>query len=394
MSASSALQRRPRLLFSVNVAWYFLSHRLSLAVAALARGYDVHLVADFQDHGEVDRVRAAGITYHRVHLERGGRSYLRDARLAAGLWRVYRALRPDIVHHVSIKPVLYGGIVARLLGVPGVVHAVPGMGYLFTHRDGRGRMLRSVVGLGYRLSMGGRTRVIFQNDTDRAEFVDAGWVASDRALLFPGSGVDVGKFQPAPEQDGRVTFTLPARILREKGVTEFALAARAMRGYGSPARFILAGARDLHNPGALSLDEIAKLCASTGVEWLGHVSDMPSLYRETSVVCLPSYREGTPKALQEACASGRAIIATDVPGCREVVRDGENGLLVAPRDADALAAAMQRLEGDAELRRRMGAAGRQRAILEFDERFVIERTLTMYDELLRGRPHAIHEKRG
>lgn len=374
---------RPRLLFVVNVAWFFLSHRLALARAASRLGYDVHLAADFDHPRELARLAEEGISFHRIRLQRGGLNPLTDLVLLFSLGRLYRRLAPDIVHHVTVKPVLYGGAVARWLGVPGIVHAVPGLGYVFTDEGSKARLLRRLVGVGYRHVFGTiRARGIFQNCTDLEYFVDRGWIDPCQAVLIPGAGVDVERFRPGAEPSGPVTFVLPARILREKGIVEFAAAASMRRREGSRARFVLAGGLDPGNPGALSRDETTRLCADHGLEWVGHVEDVPALLAASHVVCLPSYyREGLPKALLEACASGRAIVTTDMPGCRDVVRDGENGLLVPVRDVIALAAAMRILEADGSLRQRLGEAGRERALREFSEPLIVQRTMDLYAEL-------------
>ena len=376
----------PRLLFVVNVAWFFLSHRLALARAAMGAGYDVHLAADFDDRRELTRLAEEGISYHRIRLQRGGLNPLRDLGLLVSLTRLYRRLAPDIVHHVTVKPVLYGGAAARWLGVPGIVHAVSGLGYVFTDEGWQARMLRRLVGAGYRHVLGtDRARAIFQNGTDLGHFVEHRWIAPGQAMLIPGAGVDVERFRPGAEPPGPVTFTLPARILREKGVVEFAEAASILRREGSRARFVLAGGLDPSNPGALTRDETLRLCADHGLEWVGHVEDVAALLSASHVVCLPSYREGLPKALLEACAAGRAIVTTDVPGCRDVVRAGENGLLVPVRDPVALAVAFRTLEADGALRQRLGAAGRERAVREFCEPLIVQRTMALYAELRSAR---------
>jgi glycosyltransferase involved in cell wall biosynthesis len=307
---------------------------------------------------------------------------LRDLKLAVSLAGLYRQLKPAIVHHVTIKPVLYGGAAARWAGVPGIIHAIPGLGYLFTREERGLQFVRQFVGAGYRYVLGTRRALaIFQNEVDLRHFVDAGWITPDRAVLIPGSGVDVSRYLPTPEPEGPVTFVLPARILREKGVHEFAMAATLLRRAGSASKFVLAGGLDPENPGALSRREVEDLCAEHGLEWLGHVEGMPQLLAGCHVVCLPSYREGMPKALLEACAAGRPVITTDVPGCRAVVRHSVNGLLVPARDAAALASAMQQLEADGEGRQRFGAAGRARAVNEFNESLVVQRTMDLYERL-------------
>jgi glycosyltransferase involved in cell wall biosynthesis len=279
---------------------------------------------------------------------------------------------------------VYGTLVARALNVPGILNAVSGLGYSFS--GGRTRWLVSrLVATAYRFALRRPgIRVIFQNNDDIHAFVSAGIVDPAQAVLIRGSGVDLLAFRRTCEPPGPPRVVLPARMLRDKGVAEFAEAARLLRARGSAATFLLAGMMDSANPAGLSHEELRQLQQDTGVQWLGHVADMPALLASSHVVCLPSYREGLPKALIEACASGRPIVATDVPGCRDVVTHQVNGLLVRPRDAHALAEALQQLLSDPALRTRMGAQGRHKAETEFDVTAVVRATLDEYRKILDG----------
>lgn len=377
-STRGAASVSKRLLLNVNVAWFFLSHRLAIARAAHAEGFDVHLAADVASDAEAAALRGENLTFHRVRLSRGGLSPARDFGYVAQLARVVRKVRPHLIHNVTAKPIVYGTLVARSLGVPRILNAVSGLGYAFS--GGGKRLLASrLVTMAYRVALRHPgVRVIFQNTDDLQVFVNAGILHPDQAVLIRGSGVDLQAFPVTCEPPGPPQVVLPARMLRDKGVVEFAHAARLLRSRGSAARFLLAGMMDEANPAALGPEELQALQRNNGVEWLGHVTDMPGLMSSSHVVCLPSYREGLPKALIEACASGRPIVATDVPGCRDVVTHQVNGLLVRPRDARALAEALQRLLSDPGLRIRMGAAGRRRAESEFDVATVVQATLDEY----------------
>ncbi len=294
------------------------------------------------------------------------------------LWRLYRRERPDIVHHVALKPVLLGGVAARLAGVRAVVGAVAGLGFLFSGDRRASRVARllkwSLPGLI------GRGFAIVQNPEDAAMLADCG-VASARIRLIRGAGVDINCFSPRPELPGTPLVVLPARMLRDKGVGEFVEAARMLREQGVAARFALVGAPDPANPASISATELRTWAAAGVVEWWDQREDMPEVYAACHVVCLPSYREGLPKALLEAAACGRAIVTTDAPGCREVVRDGDNGLLVPVRNATALAMALRRLLADGGLRRVMGARGREIAVAAFSVERVVSETLALYREL-------------
>jgi glycosyltransferase involved in cell wall biosynthesis len=281
--------------------------------------------------------------------------------------------------------VIYGTAVARLLGTVGIVNAISGFGYAYgsqAHRRLFRRMLDEAYSAAFRPP---NVRIIVQNDADLMEVLRMCPTAGDRIRLISGSGVDLRQFQPSPEPAGTPTVLLPARLLGEKGIREFAAAAVALRGEGIRARFVVAGRLDPANRSALSPQEMSELAERCGVQWLGDCRDMPHCLSQAHIVCLPSYyREGVPKVLLEACAAGRAIVTTDTPGCRDVVRAGENGLLVPPRDVGALAAAIHRLLADPQLRYHMGVAGRARAEREFGIETVVHAHLELYRELIKA----------
>jgi len=377
-----------KVLYVVNEAHFFLSHRLPIARAARAAGWDVHLAAPADhvwapDGFGVDEVRAAGLVFHEIPVSRRGTNPLRDARTLWALYRLYRRLRPDLVHHITIKPVLYGGIAARLARLPAVVNAVPGLGRVFVARGLRAALLRRAVTFAYRLATGhGRSRVIVQNPADAERLVGAGAVAAGRIVLIRGSGVDLEEFAATPDPGGTPVVILAARLLWEKGVGEFAAAARRLRERGVEARFALLGDCREAMPDAVPRAWLAARADEGVLEWWGRRTDMARVMAGCHVVCLPSsYGEGVPKVLIEAAAAGRPIVASDIPGCREIVEDGRNGLLVPPRDADALADALERLIGDRDLRERMGREGRRIAEASFSEGAVVARTLEIYREL-------------
>ncbi len=370
-----------RLLYVSNVAWFFTSHRLHLALAARAAGYDVH-VAAAQDSG-AEKLEAEGFTVHALPLARGEAGGASELGTLLALDRLYRALAPRIVHHVTIKPVLYGSLAARRVGVPVTVNAVTGLGTLFIASGARARMRRAVVLAALRLGAAHRRCWhIFQNQDDQATYIRAGIAVPERSVLIPGAGVDLAAFAPGTEPEGPPVIALPARLLGDKGVREFVAAARLVRARMPAARFALVGGLDPDNPSAVPEAEVRGWVASGDVEWWGHRSDMPSVLRGATVVCLPSYREGMPKALLEAAAAGRAIVTTDVPGCRDVVGHEREGLLVPARDTAALAGAVARLLDDASLRVRLGSAARVRAELEFGEGRVAATTLALYADAL------------
>jgi glycosyltransferase involved in cell wall biosynthesis len=354
----------------VSEDWYFVSHRLPLAMASLASGYEVLVVTNCTGHEE--RLRAMGLTIIPFQMDRRGLNLLGLLREVIGLSRLYAQWKPDIVHHVALRPLLVGGVAARLSGVKHVVSAVAGMGFLFIDAD-RLRPVRALVRLSLRWLLA-RGVTIVQNPDDAALLNQVG-VAADSIRIIRGAGVDTQLFRPQPEPSGRIVVMLPARLLWDKGVGEFVEAARLL---GDAARFVLVGMPDSDNPAAVPEGTIKAWVDAGLVEWWGHRNDMHEALNRAHIVCLPSYREGLPKALLEAMACGRPCIATDVAGCREAVRAGDNGLLVPPKDSVALAQAITRLIHDPALRQSMGRCGRERALTEFSQEKVIEATQEIY----------------
>ncbi|HEY3044908.1 MAG TPA: glycosyltransferase family 4 protein [Vicinamibacterales bacterium] len=378
--AASAARRRKLLIF-VTEDWYFVSHRLSLAVAAQAAGYDVSIVTRVRDHAAV--IRDSGLRLIPFENVRSSLNPLGELRTLARLVLLYRRERPDLVHHVAMKPVLYGSLAARLAGRPPAVNALAGMGWLFTSGTGGARWLKPAVR--WALARALATGVALVQNPDDALFVKQLGVPGSRIRRVAGSGVDLKQFRPQPfpgGDDSAPVVVLPARLLWDKGVGEFVDAARLLRQRGVVARFVLAGEPDPLNPASIPPDRVSQWIQEGIVECVGWVSDMPALMAACHVVCLPSYREGLPKSLIEAAAAGKPIVTTDVPGCREAVRDGDNGLLVPPRNAQALADALARLIENPELRRQMGARGRIRAEQEFGMDKVIGQMLALYEEAL------------
>lgn len=374
---------KPKLLFLQTQDYTFWSHRMPFARAALAAGYEVVVAAHEDAHGE--RIRAAGLRFVPLPWSRSGVNPFYELLLLLKIIRLYAEERPDIVHQVTAKPILYGTLAAALCGVRGVVNTFTGLGFVFISEGLKARALRGGVSLALRLALSrAGSRTIFQNADDLALFVDGGLIAAERAVLIRGSGVDVERFAPSPEPEGVPLVVLPARMLWDKGVGEFVEAARRLAAEGARARFALVGEADEQNPAAVPADRLARWKEEGAVEWWGHRADMEAVYAEASVVCLPSYREGLPKALLEAAACSRALVAADVPGCREAVRHEETGLLVPVRDAGALASALRRLLADSALRRRLGEAARRLAVAEFAEEKVAGETLRVYDGLLGG----------
>lgn len=377
----SALAGR-RLLFVINDLDFFVSHRLPIAVAARDAGMDVHVAV--APGPAVKRLQAEGITLHPVPITRSGTHPAEELRVLWRLYRIYRRLRPDLVHAVTIKGVLYGGWAARLANVPAVVSAISGLGHVFVQRGIRAAVGRSLVLWGYRLALRPRrSRVIFQNPEDQATFLGARIMTQSNATLIRSAGVDLTEYKPVPEAPGTVLVVFASRMLWSKGAGDFVVAAERLHASGIRARFILVGPPDPQNPAAISESQLEQWHGAGIVEWWGRREDMPQVFAQSHIVCLPTaYGEGVPKVLIEAAASGRPIVATDVPGCREVVKHGMNGLLVPAGDIDELCRGLKRLIDDPQLRRDMGAQGRKIAESEFSVERVVSETLDVYRELI------------
>ncbi len=377
MTAPLAADRR--LLFLMNEALFFTTHRLPVALAAQQAGYEVHVAAPFEA-GPVAVIRDRGFHYHDLPLKRGGRSLLGEARLLARCFQLIRRIKPDLVHHVAMKPVIFGGLASRLLGVPGVVHAITGLGFLFIRDDWPARLIRALIMPLYRFALGHPNgRVIFQNPDDLKLFLGHRLVRKEVTLMIKGCGVDMTTFTPRAVPDEPMVVMFPARILGDKGVHEFIHAARHLKAAGTTARFVLVGRRDPANPTDVAEATIRGWEAEGLIEWWGFRTDMPSVLAQAHIVCMPSYREGLPRGLIEAAACGLPIVTADVPGCREVVRHGDSGFLVAVRDGPATAEAIGKLLEDPDLRAAMGQAARQFAEAEFTVEAFVADTLAAYD---------------
>ncbi|MBK5929403.1 glycosyltransferase family 4 protein [Halochromatium salexigens] len=382
--ATLANQRPPRLLFLITVDWFFTSHFLARALAARRAGYEVLVMTHLE--GERARLHAAGLVPIHWQVRRRGLNPLTELRSLWQLVRVYRRQRPDLVHQIALKPIVYGTLAARFAGVRHLVNAPVGMGFVFTSTSPLARTLRPLLGLALRLLLNpAGSRVVFENADDRALALAAGMVREPAAVLIRGAGVDVHHIRPVAEPPGIPRVVLVARMLWDKGVGEFVAAARILQERGVRARCLLIGGLDPDNRACIEPTRLKAWQAEGIIDWLGHREDVAELIAGSHIVALPSYREGLPKALLEGLAAGRSIVTTDVPGCREAVIAGETGLLVPARDPKALADALACLLENPQLRQRFGAAGRRLAEQAFATEQVEQTTLALYDALLGAR---------
>lgn len=381
--------RRPKVIFTFADDRFFWSHRLSVARAALRSGYEVVVATGVYAYGQ--QIQDEGFRLVPLELIRSSRSPLREFRALRQLRRVYRQEQPDIVHQVAIKAVLYGSIAGLGMNQMRTVNALTGLGYLVASSSAKAAFLRGIVWRAFRFLLNHRdNRVLVENQDDRNLVINHLKISPANVIVTRGSGVDTEVFQPTPEPDGLPVVVLASRMLWIKGIKEFVEAARMLRAKGVLARLALAGDSDPNNPSCVPREQLLEWQKSGIVEWWGHQADMPQVFRRASFVCLPSHGgEGVPKVLMEAAACGRAIVTTNVPGCREIVEHGVNGLVVPPEDAVSLAAAIEQLLSDPESRRRMALRSREKAIEEFSEQAVIRQTLVLYSQLLGSRPSSI-----
>lgn len=388
MQTSSPLSGK-KLAIVVNDVTFFLSHRLNIAQAARDQGMQVLVLAP--DNPAATSLAGMGLTFIPWEVSRWGANPFAELSSLLRLAKLYRQYRPDLVHHVTIKPVIYGSFAARLAGIAARVNAISGLGQVFTACGFSAELRRALVKRMYRVALNlPGTAVIFQNRDDRQAFLDAHLVDSGKTVLIPGAGVDTTALSPQPEAQGLPVVLFASRLLVEKGVREFVAAAQQLKSAGVSARFVLAGQPVLGNPGSIGMQEYERWRERGVVDCVGHRGDIAELLHASHVVCLPSYYgEGVPKILIEAASCGRAIVTTDWPGCRDIVEHERTGLLVPIRDSNALAQAIQRLLANAEERRSFGARGRQKVLQEgFGEDAVVGRTLELYGQLLQSLPHS------
>jgi len=369
------------LLLVVNVDWFFMSHRLPIALAAKQAGYDVHIATGITD--KLTDMLACGLKVHPLPLVRSGVGVLNAVHTLLNLLRIVKAVRPDVLHLVTIKPVLLGGLVARVLQVPALVSAVSGLGYVFMAQGLVAKLRLHVVRHVYAWALGHKNQtVIFQNPDDLAALQAATGLLASKTTLIRGSGVDLQQYTSLPMPTGIPVVLFPARLLADKGAFEFVAAAQQLKTAGVSARFVLVGQIDSANPTSLTQTQIDEWVAQGVVECWGHRSDMPAALASATLVVLPSYREGLPKVLLEAAACGRPVVTTDVPGCRDAIEPGKTGVLVPVRNSTKLAEAIAALLQNPAQCAAMGKAGRELAEREFDVQAVAIKHLAIYEQLL------------
>ena len=377
------MKKNKKLLILVNDLNFFCSHRLPIAEALLVKGFDICI--GYGEIGGADQslLKQKGFKVYSIPMQRGSINILKELKTFFYILRFFKREKPDIVHLITIKPYLYGGIAARIMGVPAVISAVSGLGALFIHKDMRSKFLRFILYPFYKLAFKHSSqKVIIQNNDDMQLLVNWGVLNPAKVKLIKGSGVKIEHFTNLDEPDGIPVVCFAARLLKDKGVYEFVSAAKLLNKKGVNARFYLAGNLDEKNPAGLNQYDLNQIKSEGYVEILGYQKDIPKLYANSHIICLPSYREGMPKSLIEAAAASRVVVTTDVTGCRNVIIPNKTGFLVPVKNTKKLADTLEWLIKNPNERVAMGKEGRKFAEKEFPVEKIVKSHLDVYDELL------------
>ena len=373
-----------KLAILVNDLSFFCSHRLPIAEAAKDKSFNV--VVGYGELGGADPqfLKKKGIKVCYVPMKRGSLNIIKNLQSFYYIWLFFKRERPDIAHLITIKPYLFGGVIARIIGIPSLVSAVSGLGTVFLHKNLKSKFLRFLIYPLYKLAFNHVNQiVIFQNQDDANKLLKMGVLSKNKVRLIRGSGVKLEKFFNFEENTGVPVVCFAARLLIDKGVYDFISAARILKKRGITSRFLLAGDLDTKNPSGIKINDLNKIKEEGYVEIIGFQDDIPKLYEMSHIICLPSYREGLPKTLIEAAAASRAVVTTDVPGCRDAIIPNKTGILVPVRNSFALANAIQELIENKDKRLLMGRAGRELAEKDFDINNIVKAHLKIYGELKR-----------
>jgi glycosyltransferase involved in cell wall biosynthesis len=373
---------KKKLLIVCNVDWFFISHRIGIAKQAVLEGYDVYVAAE--DTGRADEIREVGAKFINLSFSRSGTNILEEFKVLAAFNKLYKNLKPDIVHHITLKPVIYGSLVAKFRNIKGVVNAIAGLGYNFTG-DRKGLLFSVLIKLMKYGFDRENVSVIFQNKSDHNDLKSTGVLSQKNKIFYTkGSGTDLNQYQfsDLPSNE-RINILFPTRMLWDKGVKELKSASEILKEkYKDKITFLLAGLADDGNKMGVTSEYLNAWSDGNYVNWIGYQKDMPKIFANSEIVVLPSYyREGIPKSLIEACAIGRPIVTTNSIGCEECVEDGYNGFKIEPRSAQQLAEAIEKLILSRSLREDFGKNSRLKAEKEFDVNEVINIHMNIYKQL-------------
>ncbi|TVL09945.1 glycosyl transferase family 1 [Shewanella algae] len=370
-----------KLLYVVNAEWFFISHRLPIALEAIKQGYEVHLACGVTDVGKVNYLKSLGISVHDVNISRSGRSLLKEFYSLKELYDVVSLVSPDVIHCVTIKGVIYGGLVSRFKKVNKRIFSISGLGYVFIQGGILNFFLRTFVVNLYRMALKGRRiKVIFQNNDDKLIFVKSKIVSDVDCCHIRGSGVDLSKFTFSPIPSDKPVVMFLARLLKDKGLIEFLEAADIVAQRGFDANFVLVGDIDVGNPNSITMEELEAFKKKVNFQHWGYSASVQNIIPKSHIMVLPSYREGLPKSLIEAAACGRPVITTDVPGCRDAISPGVSGILVPVKDSHSLANAIIDMIGNRDLMENMGREGRLLAEESFDINHVVRIHMNLYKD--------------
>jgi glycosyltransferase involved in cell wall biosynthesis len=370
----------PCIAYLVTEDWAFMQHRLPMARAARDAGFEVHVLTRVEARG--DDIAREGFKVHPINWRRAANGVLAVTTAIGEVRAVLRAIRPDVLHNVAIKPAVVGSLATIGLGGIGVVNSIVGMGSAFLAASLKAQAMQVAINTAFRILLNRRrTLTVVQNPDDRQALERAG-VRADRIVLIPGSGVDTDHLPAMPEPPPPIRAAFVGRMLEDKGVRPLIAAQRLLRAQGVEVELLLCGEPDPDNPTSIAATELAAWGREPGIVWRGFVKDIREIWACSQIAVLPSRREGLPKTLLEAAACARPMVATDAPGCREVAIEGETGLLVPIDDAAALAAAIARLAGDAALRRRLGRRARELAETRFSSRDIGRQTVAAYRRVM------------
>lgn len=373
-------EKKPKIIFFVTEDWYFWSHRLPIARAAKVAGFEVVVVTRVDKHRA--QIENEGFKVIPVKLKRQSKNIFKEISFVFQIIKIYHQENPDLVHHVAMKPIIYGTLAAFFNKTPHVVNAYAGLGFLFISENWKAKLLKYILLVCYKvLFLIKPTHTIFQNSEDLRFFINSGIVNKKRTELIRGSGVNLFDFNVADEPEGRITVMLASRMLWDKGIGELIEATKVLKAKNIDFRTILVGKPDSENPKSISENILKKWDDDGIIEWWGYQENMPEILSKAHIIVLPSYREGVPKGLLEAAACGKPIVTTDVVGCREVVKHLENGFLVHVKDIQSLSHALEILIKNSGLRHEMGTKGRQLVEKYFSEQVVVEKTMKLYKKI-------------
>jgi glycosyltransferase involved in cell wall biosynthesis len=384
--------KRVRILYLGNHAGIFLSHRLPVFKKMVQSGFEVHvavpakpdLLSQNIDQNSIQTIKESGFQYHDIKIHRSSTNIKKEICSFVDIFKLLKLVKPDLVYNATQKPVLYGSLISKIVKTPCVVNSLTGLGFVFTDKGIKASLLKIVMKLFYRYTLDRQNSMnIFHNHDDRNYFLAKGIVNKSNSIVIKGSGVNLNEFiyQPEPD-DSNPIIIFPSRLLKDKGVLEFVGAAEQVKLNNIKARFVLVGDIDPLNPTSVTKKEVQLWEKNELIEWWGWRKDMPFVYQQASIVCLPSYREGMSKSLIEGLASGRPVVTTDVPGCREIIANPANGFLVNKKDSKKLGDALAILIKDKELRQTMGRNSRELAKKEFSLEIVVNDTMTICKNLI------------